>query len=271
MPSPRVRQRYGLLTGFVFSQTCLQAYADCPRSFQLRYIDRVIWPAAQAEPAIGIEMRQREGQIFHGLVQQHLLGLPAESLTPLANRPSVARWWQNYLAADLRLGGYTHHTEFRLSSPIGHYRLLAKYDLLGLKDGAAIIFDWKTASRRPNDEWLAARWQTVVYRALLVHAGTQLNANQPVLPECVTMVYWFADFPSEPSSFVYDEGTYRRDWSAVELLVDTISSDSEFLPANDAGRCPFCGYRSYCAQSEDPGRHAETDLQNDPAFDSTFD
>ena len=36
---------------FAFSQSSLQDYMDCPRRFQLRYLDRLIYPAAESEPA----------------------------------------------------------------------------------------------------------------------------------------------------------------------------------------------------------------------------
>ncbi len=270
MPASRVCEHSGLPVGFVFSQSCLQSYADCPRSFQLRYMDRVIWPAVQAEPALGLERRRREGQRFHNLVHQHRLGLPLEFLAPLANTADVARWWKNYLASDLFFRGYAQHSEFSLSAPLGGYRLLAKYDLLAIKDGSAVIYDWKTSSCRPSDESLALRWQTLVYRALLVRAGAQLNGNQRFLPQNISMVYWFADFPSQPATFGYDDGAYQRDCSALEALVNTISSATEFSPSKDTGRCHRCSYASYCGLDEAPTAGEMQDAPYDDPFDSDF-
>ena len=61
--------------GFVFSQSSLQDYNDCPRRFQLRYIEKLHWPAVEMEPALENEHRQQEGQLFHRLVQQHIIGI----------------------------------------------------------------------------------------------------------------------------------------------------------------------------------------------------
>ncbi len=69
-----------------------------------------------------------------------------------------------------------------LSAPLGKHRLLAKYDLIAVQDGKATIYDWKTYRKRPRNEWLAARTQTRVYRALLVQAGAHLNKGQPFDP-----------------------------------------------------------------------------------------
>ena len=63
---------------FHFSQGNLQDYSDCPRRFQLRYLLELAWPAVEAEPADEFETRIRDGEAFHRMVQQHVLGvLPA--------------------------------------------------------------------------------------------------------------------------------------------------------------------------------------------------
>ena len=84
--------------------------------------------------------------------------------------------------------------------------MLAKYDLVAIIPGQkAIIFDWKTSHKRPKDEWMAIRMQTRVYRALLVQAGAYLNGGAPIPPDQVEMVYWYADFPSEPTRFPWSQ------------------------------------------------------------------
>jgi len=68
-----------LSPSFTFSQSSLQDYFDCPRRFQLRYIEHLAWPAVETEPVLENERRQQEGQLFHRMVQQHLVGLPVEN------------------------------------------------------------------------------------------------------------------------------------------------------------------------------------------------
>ena len=137
--------------GFVFSQSSLQEYSDCPRRFQLRFIEQLHWPAVETEPVLENEHRQIEGQVFHRLVQQQLIGLPSEKISPLARSSNLNSWWNNFLSFIPTLNGYTKYTELTLSCPIGEYRLLAKYDLLAVKPGEkAMIFDWKTYARRPQ-------------------------------------------------------------------------------------------------------------------------
>ena len=44
---------------FIFSQSSLQYYFDCPRRFQLRYIEHLAWPAVETEPVLENERRQQ--------------------------------------------------------------------------------------------------------------------------------------------------------------------------------------------------------------------
>jgi CRISPR/Cas system-associated exonuclease Cas4 (RecB family) len=258
---------------FTFSQSSLQDYFDCPRRFQLRYIEKLDWPAVEAEPVAENELRQQEGNFFHRLAQQFLLGLPAEKLSRLANSPDLARWWEHFqqsFSNPKELGQL--HAETILSAPIGKHRLLAKYDLITVREGQATIYDWKTYHKRPKDEWMAIRMQTKVYRYLLAKAGLSLNSGQAIRPEAIKMIYWYADFPSEPAVFRYDEEQFKRDASAFETLINEIEGLDKFELTNDQGKCRFCPYRSYCNRGVSAGdwHDAEAEAEAHESFDINF-
>lgn len=262
-----------LPTPFTFSQSSLQDYVDCPRRFELRYIEKLDWPAVEAEPVAENERRMADGNFFHRLAQQFLLGLPAEKLARLAASPDLARWWDNFhqsFSSPTDLGSL--HPEVALSAPIGNHRLLAKFDLIALRDGQAIIYDWKTYHKRPNNEWMAVRMQTKVYRYLLAKAGTQLNGGQPIPPANITMTYWYTDFPSDPATFAYDASQFKRDESALEKLIADIESTQSFPLTDDQGKCRFCPYRSYCNRGTSAGdwRDAELEAEAHESFDINF-
>ncbi|MBI5945133.1 MAG: PD-(D/E)XK nuclease family protein [Chloroflexi bacterium] len=263
------------------SQSSLQDYSDCPRRFELRYIQRLTYPAAEAEPALENEKHQQEGEYFHRLVQQHLIGIPAEQVGKLANTDNLQRWWENYLhAPDLRglaqrpvggdLGGL--YAEATLSAPLGNFRLVAKYDLIAIGGGKATIYDWKTYRKRPKNDWLHIRWQTRVYRALLVQAGAHLNGGNPFTPEQIEMVYWFADFPTEPAHFPYHADQYKRDWDALTKIAGEIRSASSFPKTDEVSKCSFCPYRSYCDRGIRAGDAADAELETaaEELFDINF-
>lgn len=86
------------------SQSSLQDYVDCARRFQLRYVERLAYPAVESEPALENEQHQREGEFFHRLAQQYLVGIPREQVSKLANTPNLQRWWGNFSNAIDLLG-----------------------------------------------------------------------------------------------------------------------------------------------------------------------
>lgn len=250
---------------FVFSQSSLQDYQDCPRRFELRYAERLAYPAEESQPAIENERRQLDGEYFHRLAQQFFVGLPALKLTQMANTPNLARWWEHFTQSReiMALKNLPALAEVTLSSPIGKQRLLAKFDLI-VRDGDFFrIYDWKTAQKRPKDTWMAARWQTRIYPALLAKAGAHLNDGAPIRPEQIEMIYWYTDYPNEPSRFRYSTEQLRRDWDALLKLTEEISRpDARFPLTDESERCQFCPYRSYCNRGIQAGNGDQAEFES---------
>ena len=259
---------------------------DCAQRFKLRYLDRLSYPAVDTEPTLENEKHQQEGEYFHRLLQQHLIGIPAEQIAKFANTTNLQRWWENFQTsrdlADLRevltkrsagsrdLSGL--YPEATLSAPLGNYRLLAKYDLIHVRDGKATIYDWKTYRKRPRNEWLAARMQTRVYQALLVQAGAHLNRGKPFEPEQIEMIYWFADFPNESARFAYTSAQCQRDWDLLLKLSEEVATASSYPLTEDRQKCLFCTYRSYCERGIQAGtmEQVEAEMEAEALFDVNF-
>lgn len=255
---------------FAFSQSSLQDYVDCDRRFQLRYLERLAWPAIETEPTLENERRQQAGQLFHRMAQQALVGIPLEKLGKLAASPELEKWWQNFSAdyPDIARAAKLY-PELTLSAPLGGYRITAKFDLVAVSDAKALIYDWKTYHKRPRNETLALRWQTRVYRWLLAEAGKHLNDGQPFAPENIEMVYWFAEFPEDPARFPYNAGQFERDRDGLEKIISEISQAAEYPKVSEGQTektCRFCAYRSYCARGDLAGdwRDAELNLEDLP-------
>jgi hypothetical protein len=253
---------------FQFSQTSLQDLAECARRFQLRYTERLAWPAPGAEPAAEWERRRRAGERFHRLAQQALLGLPAGRLA--AADPEVRAWWRSFVehAPALWGGGERPRpgrfwTEVDLSCALDAFRLGARYDLvLWGADGRLVIVDWKTSGRKPARSSLAARLQTRVYPWVLAAAGGALTGGPPPAPEQIAMVYWFAEDPREPEVFAYSAAQQAQDGQYLTDLAQAIRGldPAADLRTPDRERCRFCVYRARCERGERPGPAAEAEL-----------
>jgi hypothetical protein len=239
---------------FQFSQSSLQDYVDCARRFDLGYLQRLVWPAVESEPALEHEGRMQQGADFHHRVHQHALGIPAKTLSGQIADDTVKTWWEHYLQHGLADLPEQRHPEIALSAPLGDYRLIAKYDLIAIEPGQrAVIVDWKTSRQRPLRSWLGERLQTRVCRYLLVVAGAHLNGGESIPPDQVEMVYWFAEHPQEPERFAYDADQFKADEDHLLGLVAEIEGRSDFPLTPDVRRCHFCTYRSLCERGDRAG------------------
>ena len=222
----------GLPSDLQFSQGSLQDYVDCPWRFYLRHVRRLAWPAIVAEPALEHERHLQQGRDFHLLVHQHELGIETEQLSAVVTDVNMRRWWLNYLETGPGEIPEVHYPEIVLSTPVGGFRLVAKYDLLAVDPGRhATILDWKTYRTRSGRRWLAERLQTRVYPYVLARAVSHLNEGQPLEPD----------------------GAY------LSSLVEEIEglSEDQFDRTADKDRCRFCRYRSLCQRGVRAGDFRE--------------
>lgn len=254
--------------GFRFSQAGLQDFAECRRRFQLRYLEKLAWPAVESEPVLEMEARIRAGEQFHTLVHQHQVGIGPAQIEASIRDPELLGWWHSYLAqmpADLPENRYP---EYVLAVPLDGYRLLAKFDLLAAAPGEKlVIVDWKTSRKPPARRWLAARMQTLVYRYVAVEAAAHLNNGVKYAPEQVSLVYWFAADPAAPVEFSYSEAEHEAAGQTIREQIALIAGlqEDQFFLTEDESRCRFCSYRSLCNRGVSAG--PAKDLAIEPGED----
>ena len=276
--------------GFRFSQSSLQDYLDCPRRFQLRYIQHLAWPALQSEPALENERFMLRGSLFHHLTQQFFLGVPPERLQSSVLAAGLGDWWQAFtgfvrqeqLDPQAEPQPALLYPEVGLSASLGGHRLVAQYDLLRSDpDGRFTIYDWKTSQKHPGRKWLAGRIQTRLYRFLLVRAGAGLedtysasDAPPAIDPEMLEMCYWFALFPDQPVRFGYSAAEYRQDQDFLTNLLQEIASlrPDQFPLTPHSERCAYCTYRSLCERGERAGLLSDSvEIESGSLSDFTLD
>ncbi|MCU0496980.1 MAG: PD-(D/E)XK nuclease family protein [Anaerolineae bacterium] len=256
----------------IFSQTSLQDYVDCPRRFELKYLQKLKYPAVQVEPLEAWERQMMSGDLFHQLIYQHMLGLPEDKLFRIVYEKKddqLQKWWENYLRYGLEGLPAERTAERTLSAPVGGYRLIAKYDLIAQETGQIVIVDWKTSLKRPKREWLQKRMQTVVYRYVLA------SVYPMIPPEQIMMRYWFAEYPLDPEDFPYDREQYIKDQEQLTDLIREIETRTMFELTGEHHRCLFCQYRTLCerGKGENAGNLEDFEFNSDPDvdFDLSFD
>jgi predicted RecB family nuclease len=254
---------------FTFSQSSLQDYVDCARRFELKYLLRQRYPAPEVDNMLEFEKHMEQGERFHRLVHQHIIGLPPDVLRQHINDEDVRRWFEAYLASGLTDVPEKRFPEQALAVPLGDYLLMAKFDLVALGE-RVLITDWKTSHRLPRREWMAQKLQTVVYRYVLAKGGAPLNGGQPIAPEQIDMRYWFADHDGETIAFSYDAAQYEADEAYLLGLIREIEARETFPLTTETQRCAFCTYRSLCDRGSEAGSLADWEAldYNDNGLDS---
>jgi hypothetical protein len=161
----------------------------------------------------------------------------------------------------LRLAEVTLFTHVQPDPTADSYRLLAKYDLIAAGSAQVVIIDWKTDQRRPSSEALARRLQSRVYPYVMVEAGASLCGMAALRPGQVTMIYWFADYPSQIERMGYDETQHQANWRYLSELTGEIAGHviGDFPLTQDERRCRFCVYRSLCDRGTTAGELSEID------------
>ncbi len=246
-----------LPAGFHFTQSNLQDYLDCPRRFQLRYVQSQAWPGVEAEPFLEHERYMERGAEFHRLVERHQLGIDPVLIEAHIDDSDMRAWWQSYVAFDAlhELEGQ-RFPELQVSVELGGYRFLGVFDLLvDVPDGRVVIFDWKTYRKMPSRRWLEARAQTRLYLPLVVLAAARLLGRE-VLPDVVSLVYWCVT-GVEPVVFEYSPALFEHDQAVlldVGRRVMNADIGLEWSLVVDNARCKFCAFRSLCGRGLKAGR-----------------
>ncbi len=249
--------------GFTLNQTNLQDFVDCPRRFQLRYVQGRRWPAVMAEPLSEHEAFVRRGVRFHRLVERHQLGLPAERLVSGLEDPILRSWWEAYLSFEaLHALSGQRLPEFRLSGKLCGVRAMAALDLVVVEpDSHLTIFDWKTYGYLPSRVWLASRMQTVLYPYLVAAVGPALWGGW-LQSDLISMIYWVPVASDSPVTFQYSAEQHWENSARLAGLVQAILAgevDAVWPLTDEPRRCDHCQFRSHCDRGTVAGTFAGVD------------
>jgi hypothetical protein len=87
------------------------------------------------------------------------------------------------------------------------------------------------------------------------------NQGEPIAPQRVEMLYWFAEFPAQSERFSYSEEQFAADAAFLaDLVYEIATRPEEVFPKTEQRRlCRYCVYRSLCWTDVEAGLLAEAE------------
>jgi CRISPR/Cas system-associated exonuclease Cas4 (RecB family) len=273
-----------LEANFFYSQHNLGDFLDCPRRFYLQYIAKQPWPLITENigemDALTYREYLRQGVVLHRWIERFWLGLADKRMTDSSfsdrAKLELETWWTRFLAEDFRALPAQRVPELELVTAIEARSIYARYDLLAVEDGKAVIIDWKTTrlTKATTTHFWRNRLQTRVYLYVLACAGSPFNNGNPIPPENCIMRYWLANAENDEHRWVeidYSQSEFDTDHRRLSKLISEIErrdGEANFEKTNDQRKCAFCTYRTLCdrqfvAEADLPDEERLIDVIND--------
>lgn len=261
------------------TQTQISAFERCRRFYYLKNIRKLVWPVE-----VSTNRHTLQGDDFHLLIRQLILGLDADDLIIPEGSEDVKRWLAVFLAEQPMGKPQQIFAEKEVSTVFEDVFWMGKFDALTINEDKLTIYDWKTGSARPDPERYRTAPQTRLYRFLAkCCAARLLGAGLHAVPaENIEMVYWFPEHPEKTIRLPYSEEAYQQDQTWLKTLAAEMSfPDQDAYPQTSKTRhCGFCSYRTYCfpgtfipdifpEEEPEPDGIFQGELFSDEAFSET--
>ena len=249
------------------NQSNLQDFLDCPRRFQLSVLEDTSWPAAYSEPIGNFELSTQRGNRFHLLCHQFFSGVDHKLLENSISDPDLKSMWDSFFPFARKLENYRLFSESLLSIPFFGHRLIAKFDLIvEISSEQYIIFDWKTASKKPARNLLEKRFQTHLYPYIFNQAGHDLFPNIKIQPTLINMHYWYPLASYHEEVFNYSDRKHQIFENELQDIITTINdliqNNGDFQLTDHLHHCQYCVFRSLCDRGITAGTYENSPYLN---------
>lgn len=258
------------------SQSNLQDFLDCPRRFELRYIQEASWPAVLSEPPTRFEELTELGDRFHKLCNQFFIGIDPASIKSSIPQSELEELWDHFVPYAESLADNKHFTEQILRTTLNGYILVAKYDFVTcLPDESFLIVDWKTSTKKPDRSALASRVQTNLYPYIFYESYRDLFDKPQPHPRQISLQYWYLNSPEPEEIFPYSKDRHQRIKEQLSSIISRIdsfrNSEISFPLTEDLNLCRICNFRSLCERASSVGSIAlDADYENEDLSNTHF-
>lgn len=238
------------LEKFKYSQNSINTYKSCPLKFKYKYIEKINWKHDDLESRQYYESL-KTGTEFHLLCERYFSNIPLgiNSNTNL----NFIRWIEKVKKLVPILHENIYLPEYEVRYNLNGNIIIAKYDLLIIKEDSIEIWDWKTENKKIDYKNVESRMQTIVYMLLAKEVVTKLF-NLSIEFKNIKMKYYQPEFDEEEITILYSEENYNQSRNKIISYIDTINytkydenqENCKYELVKNKKHCIYCEFNKLC-------------------------
>lgn len=232
------------LETLTLSATSLNVLDQCPRLFRYLYVERLIWPPAQA---LEDEDSLRSGQQFHRLIELYSRGRPLDTQLR-ALSPQLRAWWQTFLTSPHAHPSGQIFSELPLWVQVEGLTVTAQLDRLRVTEQGVEILDWKTDRVRPSEAQMHRNRQTWLYPLMVCWVADQLPQVLDTSPEQVQITFWYVNHPDHPFQQTYSQPQFHSHQQLLKQEIRRLKRRQQqgYPMTRQTSICRSCPFRTRC-------------------------
>ncbi len=232
------------LETLTLSATSLGVLDQCPRLFRYLYIDRLIWPPAQA---LEDEESLRSGQQFHRLVDLYSRGRSIDTQLRTLS-PQIRAWWQTFLASPHAQPSGQIFSELPLWIQVEGITVTAQLDRLRVTEQGVEILDWKTDRVRPSEAQMHRNRQTWLYPLMVCWVADRLPQVLDISPDRIQITFWYVNHPDHPFRQPYSQAQFRSHQQILQQEIHHLKHrhQEDYPMTRHTSICHSCLFRARC-------------------------
>lgn len=254
---------------FSYSQNSINTHKSCPLKFKYKYIDKINWKNDDVESREYYE-GLKVGRDFHLLCERYFTNIPL-GINENTN-PKFVKWIEKIKTilpqySDSRQVGETYLPEYEVRYNLNGSTIIAKYDLVVIKENSIEIWDWKTENRILEYKNIENRMQSIVYMFLAKEVIPKLM-NLDIDINNIKMKYYQPQHDNPPVEIGYNEQKHKANEEKISKQIDMIQKTKyeeeqeayEYELIKNKKHCNFCEFNKLCNGQEVDYRVLEEEI-----------
>lgn len=217
----------------MYSQSLLDTYKNCPKKFKFKYIDNIYLEKSNNKESLN------KGQDFHLICERFFENIETDI------SDEKYKTYINRIQKHIDLKFENLFTEYEINYKLDENILVAKFDMILVKENSVEIWDWKTNSKKSKPQKYENSIQTFVY----------LYLAKEVLPKVFNKNLDFKDISINYFEVEFDDGLFKINHSEknhkiyeknIKNIIKKIENE-EFENIN-LSHCKYCEYEKLCKE-----------------------